>query len=93
MRLIDADIIDFNIAFGGENDFAKDLRSAADRLIKAQPTACDVDKVVEAVHKECIKMSPANKPGKYYKAIGIRECEAIIRNLGECEKALAEMEK
>lgn len=37
-RLIDADKIDFNEVFGGQSDFAKDTRGAAQSLIDAQPT-------------------------------------------------------
>lgn len=47
MRLIDADKIDFREVFKGESDFAKDTREAAQELINNQPTAYDVDKVVE----------------------------------------------
>ena len=48
MRLIDADKIDFGEVFiGASSDFAKDTREAAQNLIDAQPTAYDVDKVVE----------------------------------------------
>mgnify|MGYP003302346752 CR=1 FL=1 len=43
-RLIDAEKIDFNEVFGGQSDFAKDTRVAAQSLIDAQPT-------VEAVPK------------------------------------------
>ena len=43
-RLIDAEKIDFNEVFGGQSDFAKDTRGAAQSLIDAQPT-------VEAVPK------------------------------------------
>ena len=38
MRLIDAEKIDFNEVFGGQSDFAKDMREAAQSLINAQPT-------------------------------------------------------
>ena len=37
MRLIDADKIDFNEAFGGQSDFARDTREAAQSLIDSQP--------------------------------------------------------
>ena len=47
MRLIDADKIDFEKVFIGASDFAKDTREAAQKLIDNQPTAYDVDKVVE----------------------------------------------
>lgn len=52
MRLIDADKIDFNEVFKGQSDFAKDTREAAQSLIDSQPTAYDVDKVVEQINKE-----------------------------------------
>lgn len=47
MRLIDADKIDFNEVFVGASKFAEDTRQAGKMLIDAQPTAYDVDKVVE----------------------------------------------
>ena len=46
-RLIDADKIDFNEVFVGSSEFAQDTRNAAQMLIDNQPTAFDVDKVVE----------------------------------------------
>ena len=49
MRLIDADKIDFEKVFIGASDFAKDTREAAQKLIDEQPTAYDVDKVVEQI--------------------------------------------
>ena len=51
MRLIDADKIDFNEVFKGESDFARDTREAAQMLINAQPTAFNVDKVVEQLYE------------------------------------------
>lgn len=47
MRLIDADKINFKEVFGGQSDFAKDLRKAAQELIDIQPTAFDKEKVIE----------------------------------------------
>lgn len=47
MRLIDADKIDFNEVFVGASEFAEDTRQAGKMLIDAQPTAYDVDKVLE----------------------------------------------
>ena len=47
MRLIDADKINFEEVFGGQSDFAKDLRKAAQELIGSQPTAFDMEKVIE----------------------------------------------
>lgn len=46
MRLIDADKIDFNEAFVGASEFAQDTRNAAQMLIDNQPTAFDLDKVI-----------------------------------------------
>ncbi|MGN0423089.1 MAG: hypothetical protein ACI4EY_10195 [Lachnospiraceae bacterium] len=37
MRLIDAEKVDFKEVFGGESDFAKDAREAAQKLINQQP--------------------------------------------------------
>nr|DAZ16528.1 MAG TPA: hypothetical protein [Caudoviricetes sp.] len=36
MRLIDAEQINFNDAFIGQSDFARDTREAAERLVKMQ---------------------------------------------------------
>lgn len=52
MRLIDADKIDFGKVFIGASDFAKDTREAAQKLIDEQPTAYDVDKVLEQLEEE-----------------------------------------
>lgn len=52
MRLIDADKIDFNEVFVGASKFAEDTRQAGKMLIDAQPTAYDVDKVVEQLEDE-----------------------------------------
>ncbi len=52
MRLIDADKIDFKKVFIGASDFAKDTREAAQKLIDEQPTAYDVDKVVEQLEEK-----------------------------------------
>ena len=51
-RLIDADKIDFNEVFVGASEFAQDTRNAAQMLIDNQPTAFDVDKVVEQLEEE-----------------------------------------
>lgn len=49
MRLIDADKINFEEVFGGQSDFAKDLRKAAQEFIGSQPTAFDKEKVIEQI--------------------------------------------
>lgn len=56
MRLIDADKINFNEVFVGASELAQDTRYVAQILINRQPTAYDVDKVVEQLEelrKEC----------------------------------------
>lgn len=50
-RLIDADKIDFNEVFVGASEFAQDTRNAAQILVDNQPTAFDVDKVVEQLEE------------------------------------------
>lgn len=52
MRLIDADNIDFGKVFIGASDFAKDTREAAQKLIDEQPTAYDVDKVLNELREK-----------------------------------------
>lgn len=59
-RLIDADKIDFNEVFVGASEFAQDTRNAAQILIDNQPTAFDLDKIMERLEnylfeKYCIK--------------------------------------
>lgn len=50
-RLIDADKIDFNEVFVGASEFAQDTRNAAQMLIDNQPTAFDIDKVLNQLEK------------------------------------------
>lgn len=45
MRLIDADAINFEEIFGGQSDFAKDIRDAVQGLIDKQPTVFEKEKV------------------------------------------------
>lgn len=49
MRLIDADKINFEEVFGGQSDFAKDLREAAQELIDIQPTAFCKEMVIKKI--------------------------------------------
>lgn len=53
------------------------------RWVDAQATAYDVDKVVEEMKANAKKMSETTLPHTYYKAIGTRKCEEIIRNGGK----------
>ena len=52
MRLIDADKINFEEVFGGQSDFAKDLRETAQKLIDRQPIVFDKEKVIEELKGE-----------------------------------------
>ena len=52
MRLIDADAINFEEIFGGQSEFAKDIRDAVQGLINRQPTAFDKEKVIEELREE-----------------------------------------
>lgn len=62
MRLIDADKINFEEVFGGQSDFAKDLRKAAQELIGSQPTAFDKEKLLKERRKRYDNRK--NKKGK-----------------------------
>ena len=78
MRLIDADKIDFEKVFIGASDFAKDTREAAQKLIDEQPTAYDVDKVVEQLEKAKYEdeLYPCNL------AVEIEEAKSIVKSGG-----------
>lgn len=73
MRLIDADKINFNEVFVGASEFAQDTRNAAQMLINRQPTAYDVDKVVEQLEEleERYNSIDFGIKGIVYKAIEI----------------------
>ena len=62
MRLIDADKIDFSKVFGGYSAFAKDLISAAQKLIDMQPMAFDKEKVIDEIEYN-IKVSKKYSTG------------------------------
>ena len=51
MRLIDADKINPSDVIGGNNDFASDIRKAMQDLIDVQPTAYDMNKVIEQLEE------------------------------------------
>ncbi len=87
MRLIDADKIDFGKVFIGASDFAKDTREAAQKLIDEQPTAYDVDKVVEQLEKEGQNIEliyPTDQGYDYEDAIGIdiNKAKQIVKSGG-----------
>ena len=52
-------------------------------LIHRQPVAYDVDKVVEQMKESSRKMVTSKFPHKYYRAIGTRKCEQIVRAGGK----------
>ena len=60
-RLIDADKIDFNEVFVGTSEFAQDTRNAAQMLIDNQPTAFDLDKVMEQLETKKTKAAALQK--------------------------------
>lgn len=49
MRLIDADKTNPSDVIGDNNEFASDIRKAMQDLIDSQPTAYDVDKVIDKI--------------------------------------------
>lgn len=75
-RLIDADKIDFNEVFVGASEFTQDIRNAAQMLIDNQPTAFDLDKVMEQLKQ--LKM-------KYFLTIantGDKKLDIAYENVG-----------
>lgn len=86
MRLIDAD--DFRNfmceleAAGAENVSFDDLR----RFIDKQETAFEIEAVVKEINKSSRKMSTVKVPHTYYRAIGTKKCEDIIRKGGKNAK-------
>ena len=65
MRLIDADKIDFNEVFVGASEFAQDTRNAAQMLIDEQPTAFDLDMVVQQLEKRSTLSRPVGWTKSY----------------------------
>ena len=69
MRLIDAEKIDFSEVFGGQSDFAKDVREEAKTLIDKQPTAFEKKMIFENSPFDLIDKAFKNLyPGKEYRA-------------------------
>ena len=59
------------------------IRYYRKKIIKDEPTAYDVDKVVEQMKESSRKMVTSKFPHKYYRAIGTRKCEQIVRAGGK----------
>lgn len=96
MRLIDADEIDFNKAFGSKSGFAKDMRKAAQMLVDKQPTAFDAEKIVALLEEElkladdekarCIKENPMQFDSAKGYANGIAVAIEIVKRGGRDEQ-------
>lgn len=78
MRLIDADKIDFNEVFVGASEFAQDTRNAAQMLIDEQPTAFNVDKVVEQLEDRSVLSRPVGW-SKAYEIITLEDAIKIVK--------------
>ena len=86
MRLIDADKIDFNEVFVGASKFAEDTRQAGKMLIDAQPTAYDVDKVIEEIEEWTARINVIiDKSGKtgQVDVIGSNKAIKIVEGGGD----------
>ena len=80
MRLIDADELDFEKIFVGNADLAKGIRDTAQEYIDAQPTAYDVDKVVEQLKERlCSAEDEASDIGCYLRNQHFRDAIEIAR--------------
>lgn len=81
MRLIDADKIDFNEVFVGASEFAQDTRNAAQMLIDNQPTAFDLDKVMEQLENRSALARPVGW-SKAYEIIMLKDVIEIVKGGG-----------
>lgn len=80
-RLIDADKIDFNEVFVGASEFAQDTRNAAQMLIDNQPTAFDVDEVVQQLEM-LIEDKCSESGDDWYTAQCLNEAVEIVKGGG-----------
>lgn len=80
-RLIDADKIDFNEVFVGASEFAQDTRNAAQMLIDNQPTAFDLDKVMEQLKNRSALARPVGW-SKAYEIIMLKDAIEIVKGGG-----------
>ena len=81
MRLIDADKIDFNEVFVGASEFAQDTRNAAQMLIDEQPTAFDLDMVVQQLEKRSTLSRPVGWT-KSYEIVTLDDDIEIVKGGG-----------
>ena len=87
-RLIDAEKIDFNEVFGGQSDFAKDTRGAAQSLIDAQPTV----EAVPVVHGEWVN-EYINRYGHPCHCCSVCGFHASYQDKNFCPECGADMRK
>lgn len=87
MRLIDADKVDFNEVFIGNSDFARDTREAAKSLIDMQPTALDVNAVLE----RCCQYEEIGLTPEEVKELvtGLRSMKAVVLTGTDAEEWIA----
>lgn len=50
--------------------------------VENEPIAYDIENVISEMKAKSIKMDTVSVPHKYYRAIGTRVCESIIRKGG-----------
>lgn len=79
MRLIDAD--DFKNFLKALTDAGAPYEEVI-KLLDRQETAYDVDMVVKKMKEKSREMTTTKVPHKYYRAIGTRVCERVIRKGG-----------
>ena len=92
-RYIDAEKIDFEKAFGGESDFARDIRDAANSLISEVPTE-DVAPVVHA-HWGVQRVTKSAKQGRTLILLSCSNCgESNGRRISNyCPRCGAKMDE
>jgi len=79
MRLVDADSFkSFLQALVKAGAPYEDVISLLDK----EKTAYDIESVITEMKTKSRKMSTIKVPHKYYRAIGTRVCESIIRKVG-----------
>jgi len=87
MRLIDADVLTAYLEGYYDMDYGGTLINPSEfvGIVDVQPTAYDPDNVIAEIKEKSRVMSTKDSSHKYYKAIGTRVCEEIIKRGGvEC---------
>lgn len=82
MRLIDADKINPKDVVMGNSEFAKDIKKAMQDLIDSQPTAYDIDKVIEQLENRSTLSRPIGW-SKSYEIVTLDEAKEIVKAGGE----------